>query len=574
MVGEIIGERLGERAKLAAQAAREGRRSVSEKFLTSLIRRVHFGGAGDKFFLVPQDLRTIDTSFADEFCLGNFGFAGQLVSVGEGSPFDVVAPGAAWARALQGFGWLRHMRGCENEMAVEAAGALVAEWARRSNEFSGIAWESGIAARRLISLISHGPTVLRSVSDEDYGAVLSSLSLHINVLSASHGNAGLGLEKLTALSSLVLAGLCLEEREGLIERFAPDLGRALEKQIYPDGGHVSRNPEAIIELLLDLLPMRQCFLAREIEVPDEIDSAINRMLVMLRFLRLGDGETARFNGMSGRGMELVGRLLSYDDTRDVESGHALESHYARLVGGSTVLLVDGGGAPDLPYSERAHAGSLSFELSSGACPILINCGAPAPAYRQWALNGRATAFHSAVTIENSSSARLLKRKAAEAKGGDAFLSGPDDVSSELRSNESGCHFVGSHNGYSDRYGVVHVRQLQLDNMGRRLEGEDHLYFERETAAGREANRTRFAAHFHVHPDVKVTWPSKNGPVFLALASGEVWSFSVAGQAISLEESMFLSDSYGPRRGLQIVVRGSFSDRVKLRWALSDVSNTR
>ena len=33
----------------------------------------------------------------------------------------------------------------------------------------------------------------------------------------------------------------------------------IERQILPDGGHISRNPGALIELLLDLLPLRQAF---------------------------------------------------------------------------------------------------------------------------------------------------------------------------------------------------------------------------------------------------------------------------------------------------------------------------
>ena len=40
------------------------------------------------------------------------------------------------------------------------------------------------------------------------------------------------------------------------------LAAELERQILPDGGHSSRNPSILVELLLDLLPLRQCFAAR------------------------------------------------------------------------------------------------------------------------------------------------------------------------------------------------------------------------------------------------------------------------------------------------------------------------
>ena len=75
------------------------------------------------------------------------------------------------------------------------------------------------------------------------------------------------------------------------------LGDELERQILPDGGHISRNPGALIELLLDLLPLRQAFTARNMPPPPALLNAIDRMMPMLRFFRHGDGNFALFNGM-------------------------------------------------------------------------------------------------------------------------------------------------------------------------------------------------------------------------------------------------------------------------------------
>ena len=71
----------------------------------------------------------------------------------------------------------------------------------------------------------------------------------------------------------------------------------LRRQILPDGGHISRNPDVLVELLLDLLPLNQCFAARGRKSPPQLVEALARLLAMLRFLRLGDGMLARFNGV-------------------------------------------------------------------------------------------------------------------------------------------------------------------------------------------------------------------------------------------------------------------------------------
>ena len=67
--------------------------------------------------------------------------------------------------------------------------------------------------------------------------------------------------------------------------------------MFPDGGHISRNPGVIIDLLLDLLPLKQAFTGRNIAPPPQLLNAIDRMMPMLRFFRHDDGNFALFNGM-------------------------------------------------------------------------------------------------------------------------------------------------------------------------------------------------------------------------------------------------------------------------------------
>ena len=50
----------------------------------------------------------------------------------------------------------------------------------------------------------------------------------------------------------------------------------IERQILPDGGHVDRDPGAIIEILLELLPLRQAFASRNIAPPQALLNAIDR----------------------------------------------------------------------------------------------------------------------------------------------------------------------------------------------------------------------------------------------------------------------------------------------------------
>ena len=96
--------------------------------------------------------------------------------------------------------------------------------------------------------------------------------------------------------ALAAASLSMPDQPRFSEQ-ATALVDELVRQILPDGGHVSRNPGAILELLVDLLPLRQAFAARGVAPPRILLSAIDRMMPMLRFFRQGDGSFAHFNGM-------------------------------------------------------------------------------------------------------------------------------------------------------------------------------------------------------------------------------------------------------------------------------------
>src|SRR5204862_5055907 len=157
--------------------------------------------------------------------------------------------------------------------------------------------------------------------------------------------------------------LCMQAQVRHINSDTERLGDELARQILPDGGHISRNPGALVELLADLLPLRQAFSARNIPPPSALLNAIDRMMPMLRFFRHGDGNFALFNGMGPTPTDLLTTVLAYDDARGTPVSNAPHSGYQRVEAGGTLILMDTGRPPALAASQEAHAGCLSFELS-------------------------------------------------------------------------------------------------------------------------------------------------------------------------------------------------------------------
>ena len=215
-----------------------------------------------------------------------------------------------------------------------------------------------------------------------------------------------GEPRLIAAIALAELGLCVEGTRNLTRKGTKPLAEELDRQILPDGGHVSRNPEILLDLLPDLLPLRQAYAARGLQPPAQLLNAIDRMMPMLRLFRHGDGTLALFNGMGVTPPELLATILAYDDVRAQPLTSARHSGYQRLEAADAIALIDAGRPPPQIYSQRAHAGCSSFEFSVGAQRLVINCGAPdanrAPAREA----ARMTAAHSTLVIDDTSSCRF------------------------------------------------------------------------------------------------------------------------------------------------------------------------
>src|SRR3984885_8518574 len=163
-----------------------------------------------------------------------------------------------------------------------------------------------------------------------------------------------GVPRLQVLIALCYPSLCLANQARNIRSATKKLSDELQRQILPDGGHVSRNPGALIELLIDLLPLRQTFAARNIAPPPALLNAIDRMMPMLRFFRHGDGAIALFNGMSGTPSDILATLLAYDDTHGRPMANMSHTGFQRLDAGNTVVIMDAGPSPPPAVSQDAH----------------------------------------------------------------------------------------------------------------------------------------------------------------------------------------------------------------------------
>ncbi len=510
-----------------------------------------------------------------QLAAGTILMAGQLAEAPEDSLWDL-APDQAFVAEAQGFAWLDDLAAFGTPAACKQAQRWTWDWIARFGKGQGPGWTPDLTGRRIIRWIHHATLLLSGRDRSDTRAFYHALSRQSAYLARRWKATARGLPRFEALTGLVYAGISLIGMERFTAPAIAALAAACETDIDAEGGIPSRNAEELLEVLTLLTWSASALSETSHPVPAALASAITRIAPALRALRHADGDLARFHG-GDKGTE--GRLDQALAAAGVRPGQtaAIAMGFARLSGRRTSVIVDASAPPPGRAAQTAHASTAAFELVSGRRPLIVSCGSGATFGPAWRRAARATASHSALSLDGVSSSRL-------GATGEALEHLANVTASRLIAGSEGTDLYIAHDGWFASHGLTAGRNLTLSHDGRRLAGIDTL-----TALTAEARRrfedmmiasnmdgASFAIRFHLHPDVDAALDMAETAVSMALRSKEVWVFRFSGQAtLDLEASAYLERGrHTPRPCTQIVLRGrarGFETRIG--WTLAKATDT-
>ncbi|MDJ0858055.1 MAG: heparinase II/III family protein, partial [Dinoroseobacter sp.] len=372
--------------------------------------------------------------------------------------------------------------------------------------------------------------------------------------------------------------MSLSGLEGSVAPAKAELDKVCASEIDEKGGLVSRNPEDLLEVLM-LLTWAADALEDRGETPGlEHLRAIARIAPTLRALRHSDGNLVRCHG-GGRGTPgLLDEALSR--TGVSETGSApVAMGYARLVGDGTTVIADAAAPPVGAGTLTGHASTLAIEMTSGEYPLVVNSGAGTTFGPDWQRAARATASHSTLGVNGTSSSRLTTRS-KDPHAREVLADIPTLVTAQPFEDADTSGLLMTHNGFVPTHGLVHARHLTLSQNGRILEGADtlaaadpdaRLTCDRALAAS-SGKGIPFSVRFHIAPRVDTEVDMGGAAVSLVPESGEVWVFRAKGAGISLAPSVYLERArLKPRATKQIVLSGHlFGYAADVRWSFTRI----
>ena len=512
----------------------------------------------------PHDLRPVDAERGRQVIEGVFNLGGGTLRVGaNGDPFDRPSPSRRFALALHRFDWLRDLLAA-GDSGVRPGVRLYMDWRRLFGRWNPFAWSGEVLERRVFNLACAVKPLTTQASEAEADFLLDDLARQARHLLGISDDPSRAVERAVAAA---IAGCALGGPAGdrLVNRALGRLNRRLPLAVLPDGGHATRSPQRGLELLLDLLTLDDALSQRARPTPDVVRKAIERLGAATRFFTLADGRLADFHGGEAVGPATIAAALAHEEARKAPQKLS-DSGFHKLHGVSIEVVVDAGAPPKDGWSLAACAQPLAMEVVCGRDRLITGSGWTPEANAPSAL--RVTGAASTATLGEASCGEPLRGFVATGLG-ERLVGGPDKVEARRHETEQAMWLEMSHDGWMNRFGLMHERRLFLDRGSGELRGEDRFEPPKPNEEAEERRYIPFAVHFHIASDVDVSLAQDGKTVILRGPSNEGrWLRTDAAQ-VSIEKAAQVVDGE-MRRTSEVVLRGQVLAHKggRVRWKLS------
>lgn len=558
--------------RLISQALSETGNLQWRRF-SSLRSRLRFGYKATGLAIDLDDLSGTNEAVAAEIYRGKFNFAGTRVERASTGIFTHQPDNPHWRRTLLSFGWLADMKVSGRELSRVQSRALISEWialggdnfiARRFSD----TYDTGVLAKRLIAFTQNSRFLINGATEPFCARFYGSVSRQAKLAYSRSYSEPDALKRLQIHMALAYVCLGFSGYEPLRRKVFARLSAELDKQIFGDGGHISRNPQTLRDLLAILVPLRSGLENSQIEIPAAFNHALERMLPALRFFTCPDGGLTVFNGVSDTQAGLVRRILAADNVNGRPLTHAPHSGYARLQQGKASLMMDVGAPRESTVAGKTANGLFGFEFCDGPSRLVTNCGIMKFADEHWQIAARSPQAHSSLCIADAPPVNHIDNRLVRAVCGGPVAFSTPDIDFEMISQRQGTLLVASHNGYASRFGFSHTRQLFLSADGHDLRGTDILIANPGNTV--EPNAVPYTIRFHLHPSVSATISRDGASAVLMLADKSGWRFSARGAQLKMEESVYLPQDGRVRKTVQLALASDTSRNTKVQWAFKRI----
>ena len=466
---------------------------------------------------------------------------------------QIIASGSSWRVSGDGFndfGWLRDLRAFGGSQARTRARRLISNWMHQNNRWTMKVWQPDIMAKRLANLVFCYDWYGSSADENFQQQLRKTVRLQARCLAIDWKRLRDCDAQVNALCGLIIAEAALGANEDDLDNLMEFLVQVVDGMLHEDGGHKSRMPNDHMNVMRNLIEIRNTGLASQLMQLPWLDETIAKMGAICRMWRHADGQFARFNGAGTLSLDIIEETLARAGQKGKLLQYAPNTGFMRFSSGRSTVIMDVG--QPAKEAKIATFGTLSFEFAVGQNLLVINPGQNAGDLNLQRLLC-STKAHSTVSIDGQDSSDFRINRLAQISD------------AELGRAKGGLLAIASHNGYETSHGIIHHRKLYLSTGGGNLRGSDLLEY-----SGAPGEIARLAVvRFHLHHRVTAAMLSDQRVLIKIRGNRIGWVFR-ANATVSLDTSLFF-DIEGRMNCQQIVVNAPIADirsmgNVEIKWA--------
>ncbi len=458
--------------------------------------------------------------------------SGREVLIPDSSIWNLKFTSSPRFNLLHGFGWLDDLASEGSIRSRSLALGWTLEWIERFGQGEHVwSWAPAMTGQRIVRWLNHFDFLTATMDPAEIDGFESSLTRQIWFLNRRARSSPDGLPALEALTGLIYGIAAIDIRPTLAVRASGWVTSWISRNIGPDGGLRSRNPQQLSQALIFMSWAADAIRACGLEPSQLHLDAMYRAAGAVRKLRLGNGALARFHGGDAGSTALIDHTIA-ELGHDPADDKTPSMGFTRMTNGAAVLVMDTGTWPESVHREVAFSSTLAFEFTSGRSPLLINAGPAILDDADTEEFARSPAAHNTLWIAEG----LYPLDASPIRPDP-----PRTVTAQTGFNHLGSALLAHHDGYAGRFGVVHSRRVELTENGFAFRGEDRLHPDmpgnrserRSEARAKGEPGSTVLIGFCVHPDVTVRVDSDDSVVHLVLPNGETWEFGKSSGALAL-----------------------------------------
>jgi len=424
----------------------------------------------------------------------------------------------------------------------KTAQLVIKNWMKDNSKYNIDSWEFDLTSKRIIAWLSNHQLTYED-SDKEYRLMFDHMiQKQTNHLLNEIKSSNELENKLIGCSAIILTGLAYKDEKNYLENGLNILKNIIKSSVDNQGFTKSRSIKQLVFYLKYFIIIREWFKESQNIIPEYIDETIFYLGSSYAFIWKNINNDIFFNGnfySTNTDFDQYLKRFSYT----FKNGTNELGGYAILKNKKIILAMDIGSSPSKRFSLDYQYGALSFEIFSNQKKLITNAGYFPNKNNQLNKLSKSTALHSTLTIEDFSSCSSEKTKNNILVGKGLKVSKKNIVY-----EKNYWKISASHDGYLQKFGTIHEREIEFYPEQNKLVGYDKLLRKNS------GKKIKFDIRFHLDPNSKVMKTQDNKSILIELED-EGWKFNCDKLEINIDNGLYFGNKNSHKNNQNIFISG-------------------